>query len=107
MLQVFSISLVPLLEMDHPNDGRPSQECKAFRLLPQGSSGSRERFSLDGEEVPFEGIQLWPSLGGHVLGPISGKSLGGSVFVGGSDLVSSCFFLVLVRWPRHDGEKIL
>ncbi|CAK9036452.1 unnamed protein product [Durusdinium trenchii] len=43
-------------------------ECKAFRLLPQGSSGSRERFSLDGEEVPFEGIQLWPSLGGHVLG---------------------------------------
>ena len=33
--------------------------------------------------------------------------LGGSVFVGGSDLVSSCFFLVLVRWPRHDGEKIL
>ena len=46
VLQVFSISLVPLLQMDHPNDGRPCQECKAFRLLPQGSSGSRERFSL-------------------------------------------------------------
>eukprot|EP00435_Cladocopium_sp_Y103_P032424 s1817_g8.t1 len=56
-------------------------ECKAFRLVPAGSasstSSSRERFSLDGEEVPFEPIQLWPCPGGQVLGAPSGEELGG------------------------------
>lgn len=56
-------------------------ECKAFRLVPARSasnaSSSRERFSLDGEEVPFEPIQLWPCPGGQVLGAPSGEELGG------------------------------
>lgn len=29
---------------------------------------AEERFAIDGEEIPFEPIQLWPTFGGHVLG---------------------------------------
>lgn len=40
--------------------------CAAASLL---LGAGQERFSLDGEEVPFEPIQLWPSPGAQVLGP--------------------------------------
>jgi len=54
-------------------------ECKAFRVVPISSSAgsSRERFAIDGEEIPFEPIQLWPTFGGHVLGAPHEEEVGG------------------------------
>ncbi|CAE7447136.1 SPHK1 [Symbiodinium natans] len=46
--------------------GAEKLECKAFRLVPAASV--RGYFSLDGEEVPLQPIQFWPTGQGRVIG---------------------------------------